>query len=56
MSSTVGRYVEKPVFDRIPSLRGDSARGAGVIDTQEHDTPFCVRKCNQLAGKLFRVG
>ena len=31
-------------------------RHTGVIDTEEHDAPFCIRKFNQLAGKLIRVG
>ena len=54
--AVVGRDIEKPVLDRIQSPRWNPARGARVIDTEEHDAPFCVRKCNQLAGKLFRVG
>ena len=52
----MGRHIEKPVLDRIPSLRGNPARRARVIDAEEHDTPFSVCKRNQLAGKLLRVG
>ena len=54
--AVVGRDVENPMFDRIPLRRGDSVHRAGIIDSEEHDTPFRVRKSNQLAGKLFRVG
>ena len=54
--AVVGRDIEKPVLDRIPSLQGNPARIARVIDAEEHDTPFSVCKRNQLAGKLFRVG
>ena len=54
--AVVGRDIEKPVLDRIPFLRGNPARRARVIDTEEHNAPFGVRKRNQLAGKLLRVG
>ena len=54
--AVVGRDIEKPVLDRIQSLRGNPARIARVIDAEEHDAPFSVRERNQLAGKLFGVG
>ena len=42
--------------DARKSVGWDPRHGARIVNAEEHDATIGVRKCDQLAGKLLRVG